>query len=608
MLPDLSRYLTDFCARRELPRWLSVAAGLVCVVVGAVLTLRPFTSLAVLIVLVAVAAVVTGVSELLTAGASPAPRWAGAAGVLWIAVGAGVAAWPGLSIGALTLWVGIGLIAGGAVHVVNGLRRREDQWIGAALGGLASVILGVLALVWPDVTVLVIAVVFGVRTVWFGLTLLIAALRRPPVPDGDGERDGERDGDKDAIGDAAGDAAARSGVRRWSRSLGAVAALVAAALLATLSVTLHRASPTPDAFYSAPGTVPPEPGALLRSEPFGRAVPEGARAWRVLYTTTRDEGVPALASALVVAAADPPAGPRPVIAWAHGTTGVAAGCAPSLLKDPFAAGALPALDEVIAKGWVLVATDYSGLGTRGPHPYLIGQGEARSVLDAVRAAKKLPQLSLAGQTVVWGHSQGGHAALWAGTIAPEYAPDTHVTGVAALAPASDLAGLVGNLGTVPGGSIFASYAIAAYAAGYPDVRLDDYIRPAARTITRRTADRCLAEPEVFVSIASSLLADKPVFDADPNGGALGRRLRENTPTGAVQAPVLLGQGEADPLITPAVQAAYVSGRCALGGRLDYRTYPGRDHVGVVAAGSPLIPDLLAWTQDRFDGAPAPSSC
>lgn len=71
---------------------------------------------------------------------------------------------------------------------------------------------------------------------------------------------------------------------------------------------------------------------------------------------------------------------------------------------------------------MIVATDYVGLGTAGPHPYLIGQGEARSLLDSVRAARQMPGLSLEPETVIWGHSQGGHAALWAGTLAPTYAP------------------------------------------------------------------------------------------------------------------------------------------------------------------------------------------
>jgi hypothetical protein len=61
-----------------------------------------------------------------------------------------------------------------------------------------------------------------------------------------------------------------------------------------------------------------------------------------LYTT-RDANTPAVASGIVLASTHLPAGPRPIIAWAHGTTGYAPRCAPSLATDPFTAGALPAL-------------------------------------------------------------------------------------------------------------------------------------------------------------------------------------------------------------------------------------------------------------------------
>jgi pimeloyl-ACP methyl ester carboxylesterase len=105
---------------------------------------------------------------------------------------------------------------------------------------------------------------------------------------------------------------------------------------------------------------------------------------------------------------------------------------------------------------VVSVRDYVGLGVDAPHPYLIGQPEGRSVLDAVRAAHQLDGVELEDRTVVWGHSQGGHAALWAGALAPTYAPDVNVIGVAALAPASDLLGLVDNLATITGGTIFAA--------------------------------------------------------------------------------------------------------------------------------------------------------
>ena len=59
---------------------------------------------------------------------------------------------------------------------------------------------------------------------------------------------------------------------------------------------------------------------------------------------------------------------------------------------------------------------------------------------------------------------------------------------------------------------------------------------------------------------------------------------------------------------PDRQAAYARRLCAAGQNLEYRTYAGRDHVGVVAPDSPLVADLVRWTADRLAGAPAPSTC
>jgi hypothetical protein len=119
------------------------------------------------------------------------------------------------------------------------------------------------------------------------------------------------------------------------------------------------------------------------------------------------------------------------------------------------------------------------------------------------------------------------------------------------------------------------------------------------------AARCLAEPEVFVSVVESFLFDKSIFAKDPATRPFGVRLKENIPTGPIPAPLLLGQGETDALV-PAVQAAYVQQRCVQGGKVDYRTYPGHDHVGAVVADSALIPDLVQWTKDRINGKPARS--
>ncbi len=572
---------------RSLPRWLLAVVGVLALVVGLSLVFRPFASLAVLLVLVVVGLVALAAGELADDPDTSDRRIARLKAVGWLGLAVVVAGWPGLGVRGIALLVGVSLVVEGATDVAGGLRATVPERLAAVLHGAAAALLGVLALAWPDVTVLVVGVIFGARLTWFGVTTVWSAARpRPPEPE----------------------VLTPGRVRHSWHVLSAAVGLAVTLLLVLVSLKLHAGNPVPDDFYTAPDDVPAEPGLLLRSEPFDRAVPAGARAWRILYTTTRDEGEPAVASALVVAPEDPPDGPRPVVAWAHGTTGVAEGCAPSLLEDPFAAGATPALEQVVERGWVMVATDYVGLGTEGPHPYLIGQGEGRSVLDSVRAAHQLGDLSLADRTVVWGHSQGGHAALWAGQLAQSYAPDDQVMGVAALAPAGNLTHMVSGIEDAPGGSIFASYVISAYSDRYDDVSFDDYVRPTARIVAREIAARCLAEPEVFVSVIATLLFDRSIFRRGPDTGAAGARLEENVPLDPIAAPLLIAQGEADPLVLPSAQQEYVDQRCGLGGALDYRTYPGFGHVDVVGDDSPLVPDLLQWTQDRIDGKPATSIC
>ena len=339
-------------------------------------------------------------------------------------------------------------------------------------------------------------------------------------------------------------------------------------------------------------------------------MPQGARGWRILYTTTLEDGSVGLASGIVVVPERIGPNGAPVIAWAHGTTGFAGQCAPSALAEPFDSGGMLFIDAVPASGWAFVATDYSGLGTAGVQPYLIGKGEAYSTLDAVRAARSLPGVALSEQTVVWGHSQGGHAALWAGQVSADYAPDVPLLGVAAYAPAANTIGLTKHLPDVSGGSVFASFVIRGYADTYPDVSFDKYVTPSARTLVREMSNRCLSEAGTLVSVltALSISRDRPVFGSDPTTGELGARLEQNTPRGPFAAPVLLGQGLSDPLITPTIQREYVAGLCAAGRALDYREYDGRDHVSLVEPDSPAVAELLAWTADRFTGLAAANTC
>lgn len=575
---------------QRLPWWVTALLGLATAALGVFLVVRPFDSLSVLVTVVIAGCLLTGVTTI--AGARMAsPRWpAFLAGLLWLAVGVVLLVWPDVTTGVLAGVVGIALVVGGALDVVAGIRGSTDERLAAVISGVASIVFGVLALSWPSVTVLVVAIVFGARLVLFGFRLAWSAVRN-------------RHGDLPAREERSGPGR----LRRLGHVVGAMVALVVALALAGVSSLLNQGEPTVDAFYDAPSEVPDQPGQLLRFEPFTRTIPDNARAWRILYTTTRADGVPAVASALVVEPREVSSQPRPVIALAHGTTGVDRSCAPSLLDDPFAAGAFFALDRVVDEGWALVATDYVGLGTEGPHPYLVGQPAGRSVLDSVRAARQLPDLDLADETVVWGHSQGGGAALWTGVLAPSYAPDTDVIGVAALAPASDLVGLVDNLGVVTAGSIFAAYVLEGFAATYDDVSVDDYVRPAARSSYDAVVERCLAEPAALLSVIGSIALGDEMFSRDLASGPLLARFEQNVPTAPIEAPLLLAQGASDQLVLPSVQADYVAARCADGQDIDYRTYDGLDHVPLVEADSPLIPELVQWTRDRFTGeAPSPN--
>ncbi len=167
------------------------------------------------------------------------------------------------------------------------------------------------------------------------------------------------------------------------------------------------------AFYAPqPGEVAGPPGTLIRSEPMLFA-PGGAQAYRILYRSTGVRGEPiAVSGVVVIPPGETPAGGRPIVAWAHPTTGVVPHCAPSLAIFVFQQ--MQGLRQLVEQGAVVVATDYPGLGTAGPHPYLVGASEGRAVLDSVRAARSLPGGGGGNTFAVWGHSQGGQAALYTG--------------------------------------------------------------------------------------------------------------------------------------------------------------------------------------------------
>jgi pimeloyl-ACP methyl ester carboxylesterase len=372
--------------------------------------------------------------------------------------------------------------------------------------------------------------------------------------------------------------------------------------LALASITVHA----PDAFYDPPARVPSRPGALLRSEPLADVtLPAGMTGWRILYTTTVNDSTPATAVATVFAPTRPPAGPRPVITWEHGTTGALQRCMPSLVSAPTAG--IPALDKIVAAGWVIVATDYSFAEKGGPHPYLIGEGEARAALDSVRAARQMPELSLDARTVVWGHSQGGHAALWTGIIGPRYAPDVEIVGVAAIAPAADMTKILAMNQAVD--KRLGPYVALSYSRFYPDIAFDQAVRPAALQAAREIANLCGFLPPEDPQRVTALTAtfDGPAL-ATVTDAVLAARLVQNAADHPIAAPLLIAQGRKDVIVPPPATDAYVDARCAAGQRLEYWTFATLDHGTIVQPGTPLDAPLMAWTTSRFANVPEASGC
>ena len=361
-----------------------------------------------------------------------------------------------------------------------------------------------------------------------------------------------------------------------------------------------------DAFYDPPSDVPREPGELLRSEPLKNVtLPAGVRGWRILYATTVDDRTPATAVATVFAPSDPSARSFPVIAWEHGTTGLLQKCMPSLLSAQ--SKGVPERDRIVMAGWVVVATDYSFAEKGGPHPYLIGEGEARAALDSVRAARQISELSLDKRMVVWGHSQGGHAALWTGIVGPRYAPDLEICGVAAIAPPANIRNILAK--NVEIDKRFGPYLALSYSRFYPDITFEQAVRPEALDAARQIVNLCgfvpAADPQRMEALAATF---KGPALATSSNKALQARLEQNTPAAPILAPVVIAQGLSDNVVPPSATETYVEERCAAGQRLEYWTFAGCDHITILQSGTPLEEPLIKWTTARFANEPQATGC
>jgi acetyl esterase/lipase len=270
------------------------------------------------------------------------------------------------------------------------------------------------------------------------------------------------------------------------------------------------------------------------------------------------------------------------------------------------AGLIWNLRDMLSEGYVVVATDYPGLGTDGIHPYLIGESEGRAVLDSVRAARHLARNGTSNRFAVWGHSQGGHAALYTGEIAKRYAPELELVGVAAAAPATYLVELFDDDATTEQDLI--AMALLSWAR-LLNISPGIIVEPTVMEAFNETARGCLTSIAQFETLEDDVkplerhkfLKSDPT-KTDPWKGIMVRNSPGQAPAGA---PVFIAQGTADTTVDPQVTKRFAKALCAKGERVTFVELPGVSHIFVARDSAPAA---IRWMNERFSGAPAPSDC
>jgi len=260
---------------------------------------------------------------------------------------------------------------------------------------------------------------------------------------------------------------------------------------------------------------------------------------------------------------------------------------------------------MLSQGYVVVATD-PGLGTNGIHPYLIGESAGRAVLDSVRAARDFANSGASNRFAVWGHSEGGHAALYTGELAARYAPDLKLVGVAAAAPATYLVDLFEDDAATEQDLI--AMALLSWSR-LLNVSPATIVEPAVMPAFNATARGCLTSIAQFQTIENNekALQTERFFKSDPSKmepwkGIMVHNSPGQAPAGA---PVFIAQGTADTTVDPPVTKRFAKALCAQGVPVMFVELPGVSHI---FAARDSAPTAIRWMNDRFRGAPAPSVC
>lgn len=351
-----------------------------------------------------------------------------------------------------------------------------------------------------------------------------------------------------------------------------------------------------DDFYVVPDPLPEgEPGQLIRVMDVEEAATDSTRTVRVMYhsrdAVDRDRAV---TGTITYPTTEAPEGGWPVISTAHGTAGLASRCAPSR-------GGAPAPGFGVEG--VHVATDFIGLGPIGEtHSYLSKLSEGRSVIDAVRAARLLPEANAGDRWLAAGHSQGGHGALSAHELGASYAPELELLGTISLSPAAVFDQVYGDADRLVTDIVTAMGLVGA-ASEHAEVDPAEYFAPEALEAAEVMADACLDD----IITAFVQLGLPTLFDHDPRTTEPAASIIRASDVGrtAVDAPLFLVSGTADALVAIDRVRELFDRLCDAGQVTELLVVEGIDHGGIIGE---TAERTTAWLEARLAGEEPVDSC
>jgi predicted esterase len=307
----------------------------------------------------------------------------------------------------------------------------------------------------------------------------------------------------------------------------------------------------------------------------------------VLYRSKSVNGdATAVSGTLMLPEGKPPKRGWPVVTWAHGTAGIADSCAPSRhpvnVSDYAKSAYVPLFNGYLKAGYAVTQTDYEGLGTPGVHPFLIGRAAARGVLDITRAARQIDD-RVGRRVLISGHSQGGHAALWATAEAKTWTPELRLLGTQTFAPIAVASPLVAarEALTTPGGlSAYAGMVFRAFDSVF-GVEVEDYTTEAGLELYPHTLARCISELLAQDSYGSISVADLARDDADFD--PILELMQREVDLGDYEfgRRLLLMHGTDDGTIPVALSDTLVDDLREAGTKVAYERVEGADHGSIV---------------------------